>query len=331
VRRTGRTLRQVSLVADAVREGRINVDQAGVICRVANPRVFQVVFGCQDELVALADGVRFERFARDVAALVDLADQDGGHDPTPERSHLHLKDGPGGELLLNGVLVGEDAALTRRVLGEWADRMFRRHRDDQELVGDVAVRDRGEHHADALVELLRRGHAADTAATRAPVTEITLVIHTDVDLSGQPVWGTPRRCTDAAGIRYPDGTIDVLTCDPVIHPLIIDARGVPLELGTAVRFANKDQRRAAAVRDGGCVFPGCDAPPSWTDLHHVIRAGPDGPTDLWNLASLCRRHHGVAHQRGWHMRSTDDQWFEFTTPNGTILTSQRHGRQRHDE
>ena len=332
--RTGRQLRRLSRVRAAVLDGRINLDQAGVICRAATPRVFQVLVDCQDELIHLADGVRFERFARDVAALADLADADGGHDPTPERSRLRLTDGPGGELLLDGVLVGADAAAARGLLSRWADVMFRRHRADADLVGDHPNVGRAEHQADALVELLRRGHAADTTATRAPVADVTLVIHTNEPATaggvqaGQPIWGRPRRCTDVSGIRFSDRTVDLLTCDPVIHPLLVDRHGVALDLETGARFASPDQRRTAAVRDGGCVFPGCDAPPSWTDLHHVIRAGPDGPTVLWNLASLCRRHHGIVHSKGWGMRTVQDEWFEFTAPNGTVLASQRHGRQR---
>jgi hypothetical protein len=324
--RTGRKLRQLPLVREALRQGRINLDQAAVICRAANPRVFDVVAGSQDELVALAHGVRFERFSRDVRALVDLADEDGGHDPTPEHSRLRLQDGSAGELLLDGVLVGADAAAAREALRHWADVMFRRHKDEQSAIGDVLSLHRDHHAADALVELLRRGHAADTSTTRAPVADITLVIHRDQP--GPRIWGSPSRCVDVSGLRYPSGTIDLLTCDPVVHTLVVDAHGVPLELGSAVRFANRDQRRAVAVRDGGCVFPGCDAPPGWTDLHHVVRVADGGSTDLHNLASLCRRHHGVVHSRGWSMRTVDDQWFDFTAPSGIRLASQRHGRPR---
>jgi hypothetical protein len=39
-------------------------------------------------------------------------------------------------------------------------------------------------------------------------------------------------------------------CDPVLHALVVDSLGVPLDLGRSVRFANRDQRRAASVRDG---------------------------------------------------------------------------------
>ncbi len=46
-----------------------------------------------------------------------------------------------------------------------------------------------------------------------------------------------------------------------------------------------------AVRDGGCVFPGCDRPLAWCDAHHLRHWLHGGPTDLANLVLLCRAHH----------------------------------------
>ena len=138
----------------------------------------------------------------------------------------------------------------------------------------------------------------------------------------------------AGGGSGPDGLspadVDLLLCDPVLRALVVDSLGVPLDLGRSVRFATRDQRRALAARDGGCVFPGCGAPASWTDAHHVVRFSDGGGTDLPNLASLCRHHHGVVHRRGWSMAPTAGQRFTFTTPRGLVLDSQRHGRRGQD-
>ena len=95
-------------------------------------------------------------------------------------------------------------------------------------------------------------------------------------------------------------------------------------MGREIRLANREQRRALAKRDGGCIFPGCDCPVGWTDAHHVIWWEHDGPTDIWNLALLCRYHHGVTHRRGWTMTAAGDDWFTWTTPSGDTLHSQRH-------
>ncbi len=115
-----------------------------------------------------------------------------------------------------------------------------------------------------------------------------------------------------------------LLCDAGVTTLIVDSLGVPFDLGQTVRLATPAQRRALAIRDGGCVFPGCDAPVSWCDAHHVDWYEHGGPTDIANLALLCRRHHGITHRRGWTMTTTPDQHFTWTTPSGHVLHSQRH-------
>jgi hypothetical protein len=101
-----------------------------------------------------------------------------------------------------------------------------------------------------------------------------------------------------------------------------------LDLGRHVRLASTAQRRAAAARDGGCVFPGCDAPIAWTDNHHVEHYERGGATAVQNLALLCRRHHGITHRKGWEMHATPDGWFWWRSPTGHTFVSQRHGRQR---
>jgi hypothetical protein len=57
-----------------------------------------------------------------------------------------------------------------------------------------------------------------------------------------------------------------------------------------------------AIRDRGCVAPGCDYPPSACDGHHsVITWAEGGPTDLDNGALLCDFHHHQVHRQGWRV------------------------------
>ncbi len=130
--------------------------------------------------------------------------------------------------------------------------------------------------------------------------------------------------TTPDGFHVPHHVAACLLCDPVITALIEDALGVPLDMGRQIRLANREQRRALKRRDGGCVFPGCDAPVGWCDAHHVTWWDDDGPTDIKNLALLCRYHHGVTHRSGWTMTATAGQRFTWTTPLGQTLHSQRH-------
>jgi hypothetical protein len=83
----------------------------------------------------------------------------------------------------------------------------------------------------------------------------------------------------------------------------------PLEVGRATRVVQPAQRAALAVRDAGCVFPGCERPLAWCDGHHLWHWADGGPTDLSNLALLCRAHHRAVHEGGWQLTRGPDGRF----------------------
>jgi HNH endonuclease len=87
-----------------------------------------------------------------------------------------------------------------------------------------------------------------------------------------------------------------------------------LELGRATRVVSAAQRAALALRDGGCVFPGCARPLAWCDAHHLRHWLHGGATDLANLALLCRAHHRAVHEGGWRLHRHPDGGFTTTPP-----------------
>jgi hypothetical protein len=101
-----------------------------------------------------------------------------------------------------------------------------------------------------------------------------------------------------------------LLCDADIVT-VITHNGVPLSMGRKVRYPTRAQRRAVGLRDQGCRFPGCGTT-RFTEVHHIIHwAEQGGPTDLFNLITLCWHHHHVVHLPGWSMRgdANGDVWF----------------------
>jgi 5-methylcytosine-specific restriction protein A len=92
------------------------------------------------------------------------------------------------------------------------------------------------------------------------------------------------------GTTIPASTARMLAADAHIIPVVLGGKSQPLDLGTGRRYFTEAQRRAMAVRDGGCVGPGCDAPPSWCDGAHIRPAGY-GRTSLENGVLLCWRCH----------------------------------------
>jgi hypothetical protein len=310
-------LRRCDELAAALRDGRIGADHVRLIADATNDRNLDVVVSLQECLVDMVEEFpRFEPWAVRVRALLRLADVDGGHDPRPEDNRLHLSRGMEGDLQVDGSFVGEHALAVQATLERMADELFARSVRDREQAGsDIPMPSRATLLALAFVECCRLA-AGNDGSPASPATDVTLVIHAQ----------------DPGQARTPDGdvvdraTTNLLTCDGVFHPLLVDGGGVPLDLGRDVRFANRDQRRAVRQRDGGCVFPGCDAPARWTDVHHVVHWEDGGGSDLHNLACLCRHHHGVVHRTGWSMEEVADQWFRIVTPSGRVLRSQRHGR-----
>jgi hypothetical protein len=90
-----------------------------------------------------------------------------------------------------------------------------------------------------------------------------------------------------------------LICEAALARLVLSAPSIPLDMGRDVRDANRAQRRAAARRDGGCRFPGCDRQAWRCQPHHVTWWDHNGPTDMANLILLCHFHHRVVHRKGW--------------------------------
>jgi hypothetical protein len=98
----------------------------------------------------------------------------------------------------------------------------------------------------------------------------------------------------------------------LLPPVLGGAPSQPLEVGRTTRVVHPAQRSALAVRDGGCVFPGCDRPLTWRDAHHLWHWVDGGPTDLDNLALLCRAHHRTVHEEGWQLTRGPDGRFTAT-------------------
>lgn len=69
------------------------------------------------------------------------------------------------------------------------------------------------------------------------------------------------------------------------------------------------------MRDGGCLWPGCQRD-RFVDAHHVT-PWPVGPTTLTNLGSLCRYHHRRVHEGGFTMNLGSDGSATFFRPDGT--------------
>ena len=73
-----------------------------------------------------------------------------------------------------------------------------------------------------------------------------------------------------------------------------------VDFGVTINGIPAKLRRAVAIRDQHCRWPGCRRPAWQSDVHHVIYREHGGPTVIENCVMLCKFHH----HRGAHHRDT---------------------------
>jgi hypothetical protein len=93
-----------------------------------------------------------------------------------------------------------------------------------------------------------------------------------------------------------------LACAGAVQRVALDDLGAVVGLGSAERCFTGQQRRAIALRDGGCVIPGCHVPASWCEVHHVTPHAAEGDTHVDNGCLLCWFHHRTIETSGWDIR-----------------------------
>ena len=105
-------------------------------------------------------------------------------------------------------------------------------------------------------------------------------------------------------------TVERIICTSGTVPIVFDSNGQPLDLGREQRLFSAAQRVVLASRDGGCIWLGCDRPPSWTEAHHIDHWTRDrGKTNVNDGVLLCRHHHMLLHNNGWEISREDSVYW----------------------
>ena len=92
-----------------------------------------------------------------------------------------------------------------------------------------------------------------------------------------------------------------LACDADLIPIVLGTDNRVTDLGRSHRLVTPALRRALIARDGGCLFPGCAIPATWTEAHHLLEWYAGGVTSLDNLVLLCSHHHHAVHTGVWRI------------------------------
>jgi uncharacterized protein DUF222 len=317
--RVGRALAHLPVMAAAFAAGHVTGEQAAVIGRVTEPESLALAAEQGVDLAAVdtvLTEVAVTRPHADTATAVhhylDRLDADGPEpDPTEGRRlsiARHADGSISGRFDLDSV-AGERLQTALESLVQ-AGR----------CAGDE--RTRGQQLADALVQLCDNALASGSLPVlRGHKPQVIVKVGLE-DLAdpatgrGAAQLGFSAQIS-AARARW-------LACDGAVTRIVMGPNGMPLEHGRTVRLVPPHVRRAAEVRDGGCVFTGCAAPTHWCDVHHLLEWINGGETSLANSALLCERHHTKVHHGFRVERQPDGRWRTWR-PDGTEI---RTGPQR---
>jgi Domain of unknown function (DUF222) len=288
---TARALEEMPLVAEALSRGDISTaaTDALVRAREAAPDAFACVEG---GMVERARSLSH----RDLRAELDRWRQnvDAGHDEDDRHARRRFTAVVNADAMVrtDGELDPENGQVLITALRAKVDAWARTLADD--------LRTPAQRRADALGEICREW--LDLAERPGLGGERPHVVVT-MDLAALEARTGGRASLQDVGPITAE-TARRLACDASVTRVVTDARSVPLEVGRATKAVSPAIRRALAVRDGGCAFPGCERPPGWCDAHHVKHWADGGETGPSNLVLVCRPHHRVIH-RGFGVAIVD--------------------------
>lgn len=288
----GETLRAIPEAGAALAAGEIAGSHVDVLARAAQRTSLHAV--ASGDLLAVAKSKPADAMRQQVTDFVRI------HASDTDLAARHARQIANRRATLNadgdmGVLHAEFDDITyadvKAALDAETDRLF--HADGgRGSAGDI--RTPRQRRADALAALIL---GTPRASSSPPAVRNQAILVVNDDGTGHIPGVGP----------LPKAEIERLLCISDLHGIVFSADGQPLWMGDTVRLATDDQWRALVARDGGCL--GCGAEPSRCEAHHIRWVRHNGPTDIDNLALVCKHHHHLIHDKNWQVRrGADGRW-----------------------
>ena len=299
-------------------EGKLGVDAANRIthCLTQASRVAgdDALHTAEEQLVAVAEFESADLVAVQARVWREALDPDGALPRDTELRHrrgFSLGREVNGMSPFSGWADPTSSALLRAMFAEGANPSAKpRFLNPDDLVDDEptgdgeiidTIRDprtREQRQFDILIGTLTAGlRRSEQGGSFRPMTTVMAVVKL-----GDLLNRTGVGWLDDVDEPVSAATMQQLACDAGYREILVGNSGEILNLGTTQRLFSGPQRKALAVRDGGCVWPQCTAPPSWCEAHHVIEYQDGGRTDIDNGALLCSAHHHMLHASEFSMR-----------------------------
>ena len=175
--------------------------------------------------------------------------------------------------------------------------------------------------ADALV--LIASQSLESTSTNANTADrYQVVVHVDSQVLAQEIDAKPTGepdCYIEKQVGLPVESVRRLSCScKIVHALTEGSE--PLNIGRSSRAIPPAIRRALTIRDGQCMFPGCDCN-KFLDAHHIIHWSNNGDTSMENLIEVCHFHHVQLHEGGYSVHRLATGELQFFKPDGTVLAN----------
>jgi hypothetical protein len=276
-------LEQFPRCAEGMREGRLSLDQVGVIAEGAAE-------GSDEHYAQLAVVATVSQLHTAVK-LEPRPDPDPR--PEPQRCITRTAGPDDAYTTWRIRLPRVDAAKFDAALASHRDGLIAAWKRDHEGGdGAPAGNQAGDQvppfpdGVDAFMSLIEAGWDAEVAR-RPHGQHTTVVVHVDVETPVAALHLGPLLTDDEH--RY-------LTCDATCE-VWFQQHGRVIGSGRATRTVNRRLRRALEHRDRCCVVPGCTATRG-LHAHHIVHWHDGGLTELSNLVLVCPYHHRSHHRGG---------------------------------
>lgn len=274
--RLARALAELPTIKAAFAAGRISLEQAEMLMRVAEP-------DNEIELLTIAREIGDADELRDEIKVHERESADADMDPleptpVPQLSSWWHNDA----FHFAGNVPGSDGVMVEKAIVRLAEQAPR-----DEVTG--VYREFEIRAGEALIHMASESLAADGDPDRA-----TVVVH----VSAEDLLERKGSGWDAAGRVFSAAQLEELLCDARIQPALTDDGGVTVGVGRTTRTIPHWLRRLVEGRDRSCRFPGCERT-RWLHIHHRVPWSQGGPTNLDNLIALCGFHHRMLHRDGW--------------------------------
>jgi len=263
--------------AAGLREGRLSLDQVGVIAARAGE-------GSDAHYAQLA-AVATVNQLRTAIKLEPRPDPEPRPKARPELERSITTTTTEQGSCYRITLDHHDAAKFDAALASHRDALIAEWKHDHgEGEGGLDQRSPFPGTVEAFMRLVEAGW--DAEATRRPHGQhTTVVVHLDVE---------QRAAALHLGPLLTDAERQYLTCDAICE-VWFERDGEVIGAGRATRVISRRLRRALEHRHRTCAVPGCGATRG-LHAHHIRHWEDGGPTELANLVLVCPYHHRLHHR-----------------------------------